>query len=407
MTREWQLAAVGGTTGLLLGGVGSSYAPDIVKIFSGEKENGETETDVKEQEDSPVEEMPEERVDDAPETHVDDAPVKEPAETVMEKIEVSSAVNDDMSFTDAFAAARADVGPGGAFYWHGGVYGTYYKDEWTGMDAEQKAMFSDRACALFPEADDPETAIRPQDVEDLAENVSPQVNSKDLHSEDVAEANLDQLDPEVAVGTRDASAAAAEAPSRQMDELPETGEDPQPETEAEVDPQIIGHTTVYGHLASEVDVDGDGVADVLLVDADDSHDVSSNDVLIDGSGNVFSMEDEYLGNLHGDAQGEDQQANNDGQELAVVGYGEYDGHLTVGVDTIGDGQTDTVVIDVDDNGVISPDDVVVTDNGASATVGELSQAVDAEEESEEAEDDTNDDLDNAPGDDDMDGVMDL
>lgn len=46
-------------------------------------------------------------------------------------------VDDDMSFSQAFASARDQVGPGGVFEWHGGVYGTYYSNEWNAMSDEQ------------------------------------------------------------------------------------------------------------------------------------------------------------------------------------------------------------------------------------------------------------------------------
>ncbi len=38
-------------------------------------------------------------------------------------------VNDNMSFAEAFAAARAELGPGGVFEWHGQLYGTFYATE--------------------------------------------------------------------------------------------------------------------------------------------------------------------------------------------------------------------------------------------------------------------------------------
>lgn len=53
-------------------------------------------------------------------------------------------VSDDMSFSEAFAAARQEVGPGGVFEWHGGVYGTYYANEWSDMTPEQRAEFGSR-----------------------------------------------------------------------------------------------------------------------------------------------------------------------------------------------------------------------------------------------------------------------
>ena len=55
---------------------------------------------------------------------------------------VASSVNDKMSFSEAFAAARSEVGAGGAFEWRGNVYGTYYAEEWNNMTAAEKAEFN-------------------------------------------------------------------------------------------------------------------------------------------------------------------------------------------------------------------------------------------------------------------------
>lgn len=49
--------------------------------------------------------------------------------------------DDSLSFSQAFAQARAQLGPGGVFHWHGGTYGTYYANEWNAMSpAEQEAF---------------------------------------------------------------------------------------------------------------------------------------------------------------------------------------------------------------------------------------------------------------------------
>lgn len=53
-------------------------------------------------------------------------------------------VDDDMSFSEAFADARSQVGPGGVFEWHGKVYGTYYKDEWDSMSSEERAEWQSK-----------------------------------------------------------------------------------------------------------------------------------------------------------------------------------------------------------------------------------------------------------------------
>lgn len=58
-------------------------------------------------------------------------------------IEIAKGVNDDMSFSEAFAAAREEVGPGGAFEWNGGVYGTYTASEWNQMSVSERAEFND------------------------------------------------------------------------------------------------------------------------------------------------------------------------------------------------------------------------------------------------------------------------
>lgn len=61
-------------------------------------------------------------------------------------------VNDDMSFDDAFAAAREEVGPGGVFTWRGNVYGTFTTDEWEAMTPqEQMDYFADISGQDVPE----------------------------------------------------------------------------------------------------------------------------------------------------------------------------------------------------------------------------------------------------------------
>lgn len=54
---------------------------------------------------------------------------------------VATGVDDDMSFSEAFAEARAELGPGGVFEWHGRLYNTYYANEWNAMTPEQRGGF--------------------------------------------------------------------------------------------------------------------------------------------------------------------------------------------------------------------------------------------------------------------------
>lgn len=72
--------------------------------------------------------------------HIDNQPDEVPAWSDG-RIAVATGDFDDMSFSQAFAAARSQVGAGGAFEWHGKVYGTYLHDEWHNMSAAEHAEF--------------------------------------------------------------------------------------------------------------------------------------------------------------------------------------------------------------------------------------------------------------------------
>ncbi len=50
-------------------------------------------------------------------------------------------VDNSLTFGEAFADARAQVGPGGAFSYNGQMYNTYYKEEWDAMSSNQKQEY--------------------------------------------------------------------------------------------------------------------------------------------------------------------------------------------------------------------------------------------------------------------------
>lgn len=66
----------------------------------------------------------------------------EPFEEQEVAMDMPSVVNDDMSFAQAFSAARQAMGPGGSFMWHGQVYGTFYENEWNSMSPAQQQQWS-------------------------------------------------------------------------------------------------------------------------------------------------------------------------------------------------------------------------------------------------------------------------
>jgi hypothetical protein len=69
-------------------------------------------------------------------------PIKVVGGTLLPKdVTVAQAVNSELSFTQAFAEAREDVGMGGLFVWNGNIYNTFLKEEWQGLSLQQRQDF--------------------------------------------------------------------------------------------------------------------------------------------------------------------------------------------------------------------------------------------------------------------------
>lgn len=154
-------------------------------------------------------------------------------------------VNDDASFSQAFADARAQVGPGGVFEWRGQVYATYQEEEWNNMSTEERSNFQSR--------------IDFQSVAgESAMSVSPSATTT-TQSEPVIEANAEMVDEQSAQGG-----------------IKVLG------VETIVDPQgnqmTIAGIEIEDEQALLVDVDNNGVMDVILVDENHDGQVSENEI---------------------------------------------------------------------------------------------------------------------------------
>ncbi len=106
-------------------------------------------------------------------------------------LEVADGITDDMSFAQAFATARAELGAGGVFEWHGNLYNTYTVEEWDSMSHTQQDDFAGNVTLDTPiPADDPgyfqeaEMTVEPQ-VEVLGVEYRPDVEAN------VAEMTID------------------------------------------------------------------------------------------------------------------------------------------------------------------------------------------------------------------------
>ena len=249
-SATWKKVAIGGTSGILLG-AGALYAVNAMA--------GETQTDA------------------------------EPATASPQAAGSAVAtVEDDMTFAEAFQSARAQVGPGGVFEWHGGVYGTYTADEWNAMSAEDKAAFTQTAMSnVHPHSYQPtaHTAVHQTDVEVHREVVYERETVKepeDGHSGRTAED-----------GGHVRTASSATPASHQEPFIQETE-----------DVHIVGQTQVQGHQAVVLDLDGDNQPDVAVIDVNDNNQLDDQDVLIFRDGTTMtrgelaqSMSEEETGDV--------------------------------------------------------------------------------------------------------------
>lgn len=98
------------------------------------------------------------KADPAPVEHNKVSAVQSGTITPNENIEIAANVEPDMTFGQAYAAAREEVGPGGIFSWRGEVYNTYTVEEWQGLSLGQRREFLANVGYESPGSSSQETA---------------------------------------------------------------------------------------------------------------------------------------------------------------------------------------------------------------------------------------------------------
>lgn len=178
-------------------------------------------------------------------------------------------VSDDMSFTDAFNSARAQVGAGGVFHWHDGIYSTYTADEWDNMTADNR--------------------------EEYAQAIKPEIRADEMENSYVAEAHT-TAHSQTADTKADVEPVSHEpvqtAVHQQEDVEPAyvaASQSHQDTTNADDDVHVVAQGTVQGHAAAAVDLNGDGDADVAVIDVNDNNVLDDPDVVVDHQGNMATV----------------------------------------------------------------------------------------------------------------------
>lgn len=169
------------------------------------------------------------------------------------EVNVAMSVNDSMSFGEAFEAARSEVGAGGVFEWHGGIYNTYYEDEWNNMSAADRAEFGSHFS--WNDHHNDVTANHP--------------SSNHVAATVVEQPTGDET------GENDVVITAVEQPDGDEDVLQLTGGDHEVEILGVVHDNEsgtnIGGLMIDGHEAVVLDMNNDMEFNILGIDLNDNH----------------------------------------------------------------------------------------------------------------------------------------
>ena len=198
-------------------------------------------------------------------------------ETTAEDVQQPSVDYDSLSFKDAFDAARAQMGPGGVFTWHGNVYNTYTAAEWNAKTHLEKVQFAehvkqDETIATIEETQEPDedVTIVETDIKDDKDEPLPNANENLTSTQEVS---------------RDVASLETEQHDLTWDEVMSTNSD---------DVHIIGFREVEygrgrslamqdldvnGQRVAVIDVDKDGTPDYAMSDLNHNHKMDDGEVI--------------------------------------------------------------------------------------------------------------------------------
>lgn len=322
-----------------------------------------------------VGEVADEVLDDGVEEIVEET-AEEPVGESLPALDVIE-VNDDMTFAEAFAAARAGSGSEGVFEWHGNVYSTMTKEEWDAMNEEEVEVFAGKMenseIEVAPVADVPADAAEPVVSEDVPEPVV---------SEDVVEEVVEEVVAEEVVAEEAVAEEVEESVSEDVPE-PVVAE----EVTEEVVEEVVAEEVVEGVSEDVLEpVAAEGVAEevveeviaevvveeivndenIVVMEADENDMTASAVPGLDETPITDTALDEgiIIENVH-IVQEEDS-------EMTLINA-EVNGYSALFADIDSDGVIDMMAVDVNDDSSLS-DDEVFDLKGTGITVDDLCSA---------------------------------
>ena len=176
-----------------------------------------------------------------------------------------AATNDKLSFSEAFEAARAEVGPGGIFRWHGNIYNTYTAEEWNSMSGHDKELFAQQ---VSPE-------IRPYDMgSSLAAKrvVTEEPSGTNHNQEPDSHPHTDTY-----TYTQTFTHTYTHDDDVKDDDVRVVGFGDVPLPNGQV--VTVEELDINGQRVAVIDVDHDGEADLAMMDINHNHQIDEGEVI--------------------------------------------------------------------------------------------------------------------------------
>ena len=183
-------------------------------------------------------------------------------------------VSDDMSFDEAFASARKQVGAGGVFEWRGKLYGTYYKNEWDNMSQADKDQYAANVFGT-PQAKVHNENIQEQPQKDMAEDTDAEQNT---NVQKVSDQSGNQQDMAEAGSGEDGRYNIQQVYGATI------------VTDDDGNPMTMVGAKVNGHNAILCDINQDDKIDAMAIDANDDDQIAEDEIIPVPQGAVLVSE---------------------------------------------------------------------------------------------------------------------
>ena len=172
------------------------------------------------------------------------------------------------SFRDAFRAARAELGAGGIFRWHGNIYNTYTAEEWNAMSTEEKNLFAQR--------------------------VKPEVSAADVDTNEIEKTESADEDVQVASVQQEVHVANAQVVAEEASQVKSDDDDVRVIGYGDVNladgrSVTVEELEINGQRVAVIDVDKDGVGDFAMSDLNHNNRADEGEVIDLHTGDVISF----------------------------------------------------------------------------------------------------------------------